>query len=58
MSDVAKEIDEEDEEEDGEYSLFVIDALSSYFGGDSEARYSIGKISEGELLPEIVYMVS
>lgn len=57
MSDVAKEIDEDDEE-DGEYSLFVIDAFSSYFGGDSEERYSIGKISEGELLPEIVYMVS
>lgn len=40
MSDVAKEIDEKDEEEeeDGEYSLFVIDAFSSYFGGDSEER--------------------
>lgn len=58
MSDVAKEIDEKDEEEDDEYSLFVIDAFSSYFGGDSEERYSIGKISEGELLPEIVYMDS
>lgn len=57
MSDVAKEIDEEHEEEDGE-SLFVIDAFSSYFGGDSEERYSIGKTSEGELLPEIVYTVS
>lgn len=56
MSDVAKEIDEE-HEEDGE-SLFVIDAFSSYFGGDSEERYSIGKTSEGELLPEIVYTVS
>lgn len=55
MSDGAKETDEKDKEEDGEYSLFVIDAFSSYFGGDSEERYSIGKISEGELLPEIVY---
>lgn len=58
MSDVAKKIDEKDKEEDGEYSLFVIDAFSSYFGGDSEERYSTGKISEGELLPEIAYMDS
>lgn len=55
---MAKETDEKDEEEDGEYSLFVTDAFSSYFGGDSEERYNIGKISEGELLPEIVYMDS
>lgn len=48
----------EETDEDEEYSLFVIDAFSSYFGGDSEERYSTGKISEGELLPEIVYMVS
>lgn len=51
-------MDEEDEEEDGEYSLFVIDAFSSYFGGDSEETYRIGETSEGEPLPEIVYMVS
>lgn len=57
MSDVAKEMDEEDEDE-GEYSLFVIDAFSSYFGGDSEETYRTGEISEGEPLPEIVYMVS
>jgi len=58
VSDVAKEIDEEHEEDDDEYSLFAVDAFSSYFGGDSEERYSIGKISEGELLPEVVHMVS
>lgn len=54
MYDVAKETDEDDRE----YSLLVTNTFSSYSGGDSEERDSIGKISEGELHPEIVHIAS
>ena len=55
MSDVAKEMDEED---DREHSLLVTDTFSSCSGGDSEEKDSIGKISESGLHPEIVHISS